>query len=139
MLLRGVLRRLVKDVVDSKPASAARLRYWSTKCLVADTACGPKELAVLRLLAARFSSSSIVKKPSLISLTGRMKRWAAFMGRKPGFAMRHLSSYACNTTRAYHFFGDRRENAYETESKSSGIALQDLHTCAAAHRLYMHT
>ncbi len=98
MLLRGVVRRLVTDVVDSKPASAARLRYWSTKCLVADTACGPKELAVLRLLAARFSSSSIVKKPSLISLTGRMKRWAAFMGRKPGFAMRHLSSYACNTT-----------------------------------------
>jgi hypothetical protein len=139
MLLRGVVRRLVKDVVDSKPASAARLRYWSTKCLVADTACGPKELAVLRLLAARFSPSSIVKKPSLISLTGRMKRWAAFMGRKPGFAMRHLSSYACNTTRTYCLLGERRESAYGTEGKNIGVALQDLYTWSATHCLYMHT
>jgi len=139
MLLRGVVRRLVKDVVDSKPASAARLRYWSTKCLVADTACGPKELAVLRLLVTRFSSSSIVKKPSLISLAGRMKRWAAFMGRKPGFAMRHLSSYACNTTRTYCLLGERRESAYGTEGKNIGVALQDLYTWSATHYLYMHT
>ena len=128
MLPRGVVRRLVKGVVDSKPASAARLRYWSTKCLVADTACGPKELAVLRLLVTRFSSFSIVKKPSLISLTGRMKRWAAFMGRKPGFAMRHLSSYACNTTCAYCLFGERRKCAYGTEMKNSGLALQDFYS-----------
>lgn len=139
MLVRGVVRRLVRDGVDSKPASAARLRYWSTKCLVADTACGPKELAALRLLATRLSSSSIVKKPSLISLTGRMKRWAAFMGRKPGFAMRHLSSYACNTTCAYRLFGERKESAYGTERKNIGMALQDLYTWAAAHCLYMHT
>ncbi|KAA6418734.1 MAG: hypothetical protein FRX49_11387 [Trebouxia sp. A1-2] len=133
MLVRGVVRRLVRDGVDSKPASAARLRYWSTKCLVADTACGPKELAALRLLATRLSSSSIVKKPSLISLTGRMKRWAAFMGRKPGFAMRHLSSYACNTTCAYRLFGERKESAYGTERKNIGMALQDL-----VGELYVH-
>ena len=137
MLLRGVVRRLVKDGVDSKPASAARLRYWSTKCLVADTACGPKELAVLRLLAAIFSSSSIVKKPSLISLTGRMKRWAAFMGRKPGFAMRHLSSYACNTMCAYHLLGERKK-LLGTEGRNSSIAAQHLYTWASAHCLYMN-
>ena len=38
MLLRGELRRLPTDLLDSKPASAARRRYCSTKCRVADTA-----------------------------------------------------------------------------------------------------
>ena len=93
MLLRGDVRQLLADLLVSKPASAARLRYCSTKCLVADTGCGSKEPIVL-VVDVRLCSCSMVKKPSLISFTGRMNRCAAFMGRKPGFAMRHLSSYA---------------------------------------------